>query len=378
MMLTLRYSLLVGTLFLVLGLFLPFWPVLLELRGVSAADIGLLLAATTWIKIAGLPLWGRLADRRGDVRHVLALLGLGSLVAYLWLGVAQGFAWLLLGHLLLGFFFNPLIPITDSEILKAGRSRGLDYGRIRLWGSIAFIIGNFVGGEIVELADGLWFLGVIVGSLAVTFGVSLSLPRMPRRPRHTRSDGWRVLLGDRRFLALVLTAGCLQASHAAYYAVASITWLAAGHSESTIAWLWAEGVLVEILLLAYGSRLLHRLGPVRLLTLAGLAGIVRWTATGLSSDLPLLIAVQALHALTFAAAHLGTVHLIARVVPATAAASGQSLYAALQGGVMLGLALILSGYLYDISPAASFAAMAALSAAGLLLSLAWRRRLGQE
>ncbi len=371
--LSIRFSLLVGGIFLVLGLYLPFWPVLLESRGLSAAEIGLLLGATTWIKILGVPVWAGLADRRGDARSVLLLLTFASILAYLWLGATAVFLLLLAGHLFLGFVFNPLAPIADSTILQAGPTRGIDYARVRLWGSVTFIVGSLVGGELVVKADGDWYLAAILTSLCLVGLAVYSLPKAPPRHAAPLKGAWRLLLTDRRFLALVLVSGCFQSSHAAYYAVSSIAWLAEGLSETTIAWLWVEGVVAEILLLAYGSRLLRRLGPQGLLAIAGAAGILRWTATALSADLGVLIAAQSLHALTFAAAHLGSVTLIARTVPKGAAASGQAIYTALQGGIMMGLALVLAGALFSVSTAASFLAMSLLSAIGLVLTLVWRR-----
>ncbi len=373
--LSLRYSLIISGIFLVLGLFLPFWPVLLESRGMDAGEIGLLLAATTWVKIVAVPFWGRVADRRGDSRAVLLFLSILSLLAYLWLGATSAFFLLLLGHLLLGIAFNPMIPLTDSAVLQAAPKQGIDYSRVRLWGSATFILGNLIGGELVEVAEGLWFMAAIIASLLLVTAATFSLPMAPPRASTASKSSWRLLLTDRRFLALVLVAGCFQSSHAAYYAVSSLAWLAEGHSETTIAWLWAEGVLVEILLFAVGSRLIGGIGPYRLLLIAGFAGVLRWSATAFSADLSILIAAQSLHALTFAAAHLGSVTLIARMVPSGAAASGQALYAALQGGVMMGLALLLAGFLFEVSPASSFLAMAGLSGLGLLLGLLWRNNL---
>ncbi len=373
--LSIRYSLIVGGIFLVLGLALPFWPVFLEERGQNPGEIGLLLAAATWIKVIALPLWGRMADKRGDTRSILMLLGLLSLLAYLWLGANAAFLPLLLGHLVLGFVFNPLIPIADSSILQAASKQGIDYARVRLWGSVSFILGNLIGGELVSRAGGQWFIGVIAFSLLLVAVTAFTLPKAPPRQRSAPPRTWRLLLSDRRFMTLVAVGGCFQASHAAYYAVSSILWLGEGLSESTIAWLWAEGVLVEILLFAVGAKLLAGLGPFRLLLIAGLAGILRWSVTAVSADLTVLVAMQSLHALTFAAAHLATVTLIAQIVPRGAAASGQALHVALQGGIIMGLALLLAGFLFEVSPASAFLAMAALSGLGFLLALVWRRHL---
>ncbi|MBC6406556.1 MAG: MFS transporter [Rhodospirillales bacterium] len=364
-----RLSILVGAIFFVLGLTLPFWPVFLELHGMSAGDIGLLLAASTWVKILGVPFWGRMADRRQDTRTVLLLLALLSLSVYLWFGAVTGFLLFLIGHLLLGFVVNPLVPLSDSEILKAGRSRGLDYGRIRLWGSIAFIAGNLAGGALIEPDRGYWYLASLAAGMALTACAAASLPRAPRDRRPLPAGPWRVLLTDRPFLFLILIAGLLQASHAAYYALSALIWREAGLSDSTIAWLWAEGVLAEIAFLAFGSRVLACLGHRGLLLLAAAGGILRWSVMAVMTDLTALIAIQSLHALTFAAAHLGAVTLIVQIVPASAAASGQALAAALQGGVMMGLALFLAGELSEVSSAGAFFTMAGFSGIALVLTL---------
>ena len=84
----------------------------------------------------------------------------------------------------------------------------------------------------------------------------------------------RQFAADPRFWIFVATASALQASHQVYYGFGSLYWRSLGFSETTIGWLWAEGVVAEILLFWQGRRLLARLGPAGLMALGGLAGIV--------------------------------------------------------------------------------------------------------
>jgi PPP family 3-phenylpropionic acid transporter len=140
-----------------------------------------------------------------------------------------------------------------------------------------------------------------------------------------------------------------------------------------IGWLWAEGVLAEILLFWQGRRLLARLGPIGLMVLGGAAGILRWSLAGALSWLPFIAAVQLLHAFTFGASHLGAMHFLSRAVPPSAAASAQSLYAALSSGLGGGVVMMIAGALYSAFGGGAYFFMAVLSAAGLVGAVALGR-----
>ena len=92
----------------------------------------------------------------------------------------------------------------------------------------------------------------------------------------------------------------------------------------------------------------------------------RRDVTALYTDLFPLAIAQALHALTFGAAHLGAMQLLTRTAPAALAATAQGLYAAISGGLFMGLAAVLSGHLFETGALHTFGAMAVLSALALL------------
>jgi PPP family 3-phenylpropionic acid transporter len=100
--------------------------------------------------------------------------------------------------------------------------------------------------------------------------------------------------------------------------------------------------------------------------LGGAAGILRWSLAGMVTWLPFIAALQLLHALTFGASHLGAMHFLSRAVPLSAAASAQSLYAAVSSGLGSGLVMMVAGVLYASYAGGAYLFMAVLSAAGLL------------
>lgn len=362
---TLRLALFYATLFLFIGVHLPFWPVWLSHKGMSEAQIGYLIAVITWIRAIAPALIAQAADRRGAVKStivaMLALSAVGNLLFFL----TDSFWPILLVMALTTLTFAGVIPMGESVAMRAADAHRFDYGRVRLWGSITFIVASYGAGALLEGQSGGLVLWMVIATLAVAAIAALGLPAF-QGGSGRRASGFPVkrLLTNPTFLIFTAAAGLSQASHAAYYAFATLHWRNAGHSTETIGLLWAEGVIAEILLFTVSGWIVAKLGPMRLLAIAVAGGLIRWTVVALTAALPALIAVQWLHAATFAAAHLAAMHFILRAVPPEVAATAQSLYGGLGVGVMMGLTTVIAGTLYDTQGGLVFIGMAAMSALG--------------
>ena len=366
--------------FLVVGIQLPFWPVWLAGRGLDAQAIALVFAAAIWAKVIATPVLGALADRLGRRRAVMIALAGVACAAYAGLWPVAGFGALLLLNLVAGVAQSAMMPLGDSVTLAAVRDEGLDYGRIRVWGSVSFIVASVGSGAVLALAspggraidiaageaDNRVLLLVLAAS-AVLFAATIGIPAAARPAGIIRSR-WGALgelAADRRFWLFVVSAAALQASHQLYYGFGTLYWRQLGFSDTVIGMLWAEGVVAEIVLFWYSAPLVRRFGPLGLMALGGAAGIVRWSLMGIVPGLAAAAALQLLHALTFGASHLGAMHWMARCVPPSAAASAQSLYAALSAGLGSGLVMLAAGALYTAYGGRAYPFMALLSAAGL-------------
>ncbi len=365
--------------FLVVGIQLPFWPVWLAGRGLDATEIAGVFAAAIWAKVIATPALGALADRLGMRRGVMIALAALSCAAYAALWPAAGF-WPLLGlNLVAGMAQSALMPLGDSITLAAVRTERLDYGRVRVWGSVSFVVaaigsGAFLAGVAAggDGGDQVLFLvlAASVGLLAACVAIPVAPAATTRRLRRT---GLGRLAADPKFWLFVGSAALLQASHQLYYGFGTLYWRELGFSEAVIGMLWAEGVVAEIVLFWYSRRFVARLGPLGLMALGGVAGIVRWSLMGAVPGLAGAAALQLLHALTFGASHLGAMHFMARTVPPGAAASAQSLYAALSAGFGSGLVMLVAGRLYAAYGGGAYPFMALLSAAGFC-GVLWLRR----
>jgi len=354
---------------------LPFWPAWLSGRDLGAEQIGMLLAVGMWAKVVATPALGALADRIGERRRLMVALAGVACLAYAGLWPAAGFAALLCLCTLAATAQSALMPLGDSITLAAVRTARLDYGRVRVWGSVTFILASAGGGAALAAAGGApdrILLFVFLGS-GVLLAACSAMPNLTGTGK-TRRGSLRIVLRDGRFWLFVATAAALQASHQVYYGFGTLYWRGLGFSDMMIGALWAEGVVAEIALFWLGGRLVSRLGPLRMMALGGIAGIVRWSLTGSTEWLPAVALLQLLHAGTFGASHLGAMLFMARTVPPTAAASAQSLYAAMSSGLGGGLVMLAAGALYAALGGGAYLFMALLSAAGLAGALLLARR----
>ena len=368
-----RLALFYAAIFAVLGVRLPFWPLWLAARGLGAAEIGVLVSIHMWVKIAANPLVAGIVDRLGVRRRTMIVLAFGAWLGFALYGLADEFWALLAVAVLVGFLFVPLMPLGENLTVMESNERGFDYGRVRLWGSVAFIAASMLGGRLLAGRPVDLILWLVLAGLGLLFIACVLLPERRTPPPGEARVHLRRVLRSPVFLGFLASASLIQASHAMLYGFGTLHWRAQGLSSGMIGWLWGIGVIAEIALFALSGPIVRRLGPARLLGLAAAAGVVRWTATALTTALPVLMAVQLLHGLTFGAAHLAAMRFLGRAVPVQVSASAQGLYSATAMGAAIGGALMLSGFLYQAAGGAAFHAMAALSLLGGIAALVlWR------
>jgi len=370
---SLRFALFYGAVFFVLGVVVPFWPIWLQSRGLTPADIGIILAVGPWMRVLVDPVIARAADHGGQGRRMLVITAAVSLMAFAGFSVVSSFWLILLITLVYAPSFHALIPLGDSQAMSAVLRHKLDYGRIRLWGSVTFIVGTLGVGALLTGRDPNLILLVIFLGLAAVLATTLFLREQNEVRGHARWTDVLAFVRQPRFLAFVLAASAVQASHAVLNGFSGIHWKAAGHSELMVGLLWGGSVVVEIILFAFSGAVVARIGASRLLLLGAGTALARWLILAETVALPGLIVAQAMHAVTFGATYLATMHYIAGNAPEGLKATAQGAYASISG-IVMGVALIASGALYSAFTGGAFYGMAGLSALALLLALAVQRQ----
>ena len=365
----------------IIGPFLPLW---MEGRGLSPVEIGYILAAMSWVRVTVNPLAAHVADITGRRKRLAMLCAGFAFIAMAVLTQTYGF-WGILAVLAVGNALQgPVLPVGENLCLLTIRARGLEYGFLRSWGSVAFIV--------VVTAAGFWLEGgssndviyMLVGGLMLIFVAVAFLPDLRSPPRgdvgrkFASAPAW-ALLRDRRFQLLLLAAAANMSAHAALNGYSTIYWKAAGITESQISMLWSIGVVAEILLFWASVFLVRNFGPGGLMALGAAGGVIRWIGLGLTTDYELLLVFQSLHGLTFGAAHLGAMTYLQRHVPTSSSATGQALYSALGMGMAIAIMQPITGGIFeDHGGSTAFLMMAGLAGLGLIFALGLARRLGRE
>ncbi len=226
------------TYFFSYGIFLPFWGVWLKGEGIAPETIGILLGAGLVARFLGSLL---IAPRVKDPSHLVSAL---RLLALLTLAFAVGFCfgngwgWLMLVIAGFNLFFSPLVPLTDALAATWQKQIRMDYGRVRLWGSLAFVIGSALTGQLVAVwGHNAILYSLIFSVLAMLLGMLLKPSVMPQGEARTHSDTERslwALLKEGPVWRFLLCVTLLQGAHAGYYSFGSIYWQEAGYSASTI------------------------------------------------------------------------------------------------------------------------------------------------
>lgn len=332
------------------GGFLPFWGIWLETQGVSTEDIGILFSIGLVLRfVSNLSLLPNIS-RGSSLLRLLRTLGLLIFISFSVLFFLQGeFIWALI-TLLVNFLMAPMMPLGDIIGTRLVKQINLDYGRVRLWGSISFIAGSTcVGWLIVEYGKHAILWCIVCATVIMWLLSLLNLSPQLKEQSNSASDPKQSLfslLKYKNVWLFLLISGAIQGSHGAYYAFSAIYWSHQGISEVSIAWLWGIAVFAEILLMRFNQKLFSHWSIKHMMLLGVIAAIIRWLALGLTTDVYLLALVQTFHAFTFAATHLAAIRYIG-LQQENDMVRYQSLYSGIALGLIMALFTYISGMLFE-------------------------------
>jgi MFS transporter, PPP family, 3-phenylpropionic acid transporter len=361
--------------FLSAGVWLPYMPLYLASLGFDGARIGILGALAPGLRWLTALWLGWLADRR-RIRHRVLLLtsALGSL-CFVPLLFVTDFPTLLVVFIAINACHGTLIPMIDATVVDHLDQLGGDYGRLRLWGSLSFIIGAAGSAPLVGVYGPSVIPWLLVAPQILLAPVLLFLPRGQRGlAEHARAP-WALLTPA--LVTFLATVFLVQASTGAWNAFFALHVRALGLPDSLPGLTFALAVVVEVALFHWGRRVLEWISPVDLILLTVAVTTVRWVLAAIvTAEVPVVL-VQLGHVFTFSAFHLASIALVVQLVPAANATSGQSLYGLMGFGVGTTLGIALAGALVDrLGTSTLFLFEAAVALAAAAPALALRRMRG--
>ncbi len=334
--------------FATVGCFVPYWSLYLKQSGFNSVEIGQLSALLLGTKIIAPNIWGWLADHTGKSIRIIRLASFFAALLFAGFIFSQSYLWFALITLAFSFFWNAVLPQFEAVTLFHLKEQAYRYSRIRLWGSVGFIIAVLGVGRLLDKEPIALLPFIVIALLTLSWIVTLLTPETKVISHESVSVGLWQILKKPELVAFLIVNILLQAAHSPYYVFYSIYLKHHQYSATVTGLLWALGVVAEIVLFMYMGRLLKKTSLRKVLLFSIVLAIARWLLIAWYPDnLIVLTCAQLFHAATFGAAHVTAIHFVHLYFGHQHQGKGQALYSSLSFGAGGVLGSLYSGYYWE-------------------------------
>jgi PPP family 3-phenylpropionic acid transporter len=353
------------------GALAPYFPLYLEHRGLTAAQIGIVMAVAQGMRIFGPTAWGWLADHTTERVRILRFTAVATAICFVPVLFPGGFGYVLLTMFAVHFFMTGQVPI--AEAMAATRLRGdpqaaARYGRLRVWGSISFVAVVLASGVLLDWAGVGAHPWLVLVLLAATAAAAQLVRDAPHTPHGAQAVSVRALAAEPRVRWFFTSVLLMIFAHGTLYTYFSLHLASLGYSKSAIGVFWVLGVVVEIGFFFVQGRVFARFDPFALLAASFALAALRFALIAEFAEVVVLLVIaQVLHAATFAVHHSASILTIQRWFHGSATARGQALYVSVGYGVGGTAGSLLAAWLWsEFGPSAAFLSSSVAALAGWL------------
>jgi len=356
--------------FSVLGAMVPYWPVYLREQGFTAQAIGVLTAIMMAARVIAPNLWGWLADHTSQRIRIVRGGAIISTLSFAGIFFHNSLLWLIIIICLYSFFWNALLAQFEVVTFDYLKDQPQAYSRIRLWGSVGFILSVAALGVLFDVIKVHWLPAILIVYMLLVCVSSWFIEEAPRHAIYEQNKEtiWQIV---RKPTVICFFVVCLlmQVSHGPYYTFFSLYMEQHGYTRKDIGGMWALGVLAEVVLFWYMHRLMPKWGVRTLMLLSLFLSSIRWALIACFPDnLPIILGAQCLHAFSFGSFHASAIEVVRRFFPARQAARGQALYNSLSFGAGSAIGALSSGYLWEWSNQWTFLAASMITLIALVIA----------
>jgi len=341
------------TLFMANGAAVMALPLWLDSVGISAGEIGIINAVPMLLMLLVNLVVGRIADRASDWRSVIVI---GTLLAGtipIGLFFVNEFWGILLVWTLAALPNAAVNPVADAATMRMTRRRGTDYGTIRAWGTVGYMLFNAATGFIIAAWGVTAFVPLFVALSLVRVGTAFCLPKFRSpEPKPTLAEAVPVAGRARELLKLwfvlpIFGFAMIFGTHYILNAFAALLWKQQGIPEAVIGPLIAVGAFAEASMMFAWRHFSTRFSARHLILLSALVTAARWAIMAFSPPIWILFPLQLTHAITFSLGFLASVHFITNWTSEDIAAEAQSYFVVLQQSMSV-VALVGFGWLVGL------------------------------
>ena len=356
-----------------LGVLVPYWGLYLQWEGFSAQAIGELTAILLVTRIVAPNIWGWIADHHGQRMRIVRLGSLVSSIAFAGILFGNSYLWIAGVLFVFSFFWNATLPQFEATTLQHLDEHSHHYSKIRIWGSIGFIVIVTALGSLLEHFDAHIVPYSMLISLVAIWLLSLSVPESASRHLPLTHQPIMTILKRPEVLAFLAICFLVQISHGPYYTFYTIYLEQHHYSRTLIGQLWALGVIAEVIVFLFMHRWLPRYGIRHVLLVSLVFSTIRWLIIGFFPDsLALLLLAQLLHAASFGTFHVAAIEWVHQHFTGKNQGRGQGLYSSISFGAGGAIGSLFSGYFWlSPGPTATFSMAALATILAFLICYRW-------
>jgi len=357
----------------ILGLYLPYFNLYCYHLGFSGAQIGYLSGVRSATMVLFPFVWGALADRFRKRKLIYLLCNAAACMVWAGYLTTTAFVPMLLIAVVYGIFYAPLISFLEAYAMDLLGDDKNAYGRIRVWGSISFIIIVSVLGPLIDHYGVAVIVPLILAGSLLQMLSAIALPAGSKAatPRDVIS---RVGIDGPRVLVFLVCGFLMLVSHGTYYGFFSIHLENIGLPPTFIGVAWAVAVLAEILVMINSRRIFRWASLETVLQVSFFLAALRWLLLATFPSPLVILASQTLHAFSYGTFHMASILYMDRLTPGPTKTFGQAANNAITYGLGLMVGFMINGALFDTWGAGHLFLMSSLLAMGGGALFTWHRR----
>ena len=330
----------------VMGIFLPYFNLYCYHLDFSGFQIGVLSAIRSFALVLCPPIWGFMADRFQTRRLIYIFCNFISTVIWVFYFFTTDFWAMLVISGFYGIFYTPIISFLEAFTMDVLGKEKKSYGRIRAWGSIAFIVVVITLGKIIDLYSIEIILILIFTGSMFQAGISLKIPSITITKEKSFTPKVRVLL-KRRAIVFLFCAFLMLVSHGTYYGFYSIHLENLGYGNTFIGICWALASIAEILVMIKSDIIFKHFSIDNVLVFSFMVATLRWFALFFATNPVAILFLQIFHAVTYGTFHVASILYIDSLTTDETKTLGQAVNNATTYGLGLMVGFFFNGYLFE-------------------------------
>ena len=320
--------------------------------GISASQIGYMVATARAISILILPIWGMAADYFGATRQILKIVVAGTVISLLVFPQTEVYWIIFIIYIFFIIFEAPIVSLSDALVLNHLKDNSDQYGRFRSWGSIGYMLAVTPVGFMIEktAARNIFFLGAFVMLIALIN--VFKLPKGGRSVKIAKITDFKLILENQKLFKFLLFTFFIQLPLIANFTYYPIFFKSRGGGETLLGIALLLGAGSELIVFQKSTFFFKKFDLKFILLISAISFSIRWGLIGFFPVIPVLLLTQLFHSLSFALFHVTAVRHISNLVGIDFQATGQNLYASTIALSTVAGSL-LGGIIYDILGGAS-------------------------